>query len=543
MFRKFFKNPHFESASRAAAPIALGGSANYFLICAYTLCVAIESWTSNSIPVVLIDMAGSLGVSNDEASWIITIYSAAAAISIVTSHNICKITGERLYILLAALLFGGTSAGCALSTNLETLLTFRFLQGLAGGAFMSRTLVLLVTHFDPAVRSRALRYYLLILFILGRFAAPLLGGLLSDWMSWRFMFWLNCFLSLVAVWFFCISPNQEKLVPPLSRRRLHFDFLGAALLVTGVAGVQIVLSRGEVDNWMSSPLIRTALCVGVAAHIGFVLWQLSPYNHDPLVHLRHALRRGLFSVVLLGVFLGTLFSAIVYVFPYYLRQSEVHSAAQCGLMMSVVGLPMIALGLVAPHFTAMVTRLGGRVVLWIGLSMLLADCGLMVLVMTKDTPDLYLLPSLMLTGAFIYFTAVGLALAGFAGVPVRRISNARTIYFGARQLGNSLGISVGIILLDRRQEMHSERLLESYFLRDHAAQPANFTWSVSAITEKFGHNVLGQAVLLSYQDMFVAVAAVALLTMLCVFLLPASKGQASTAAQTTSTAMAVEDAL
>jgi DHA2 family multidrug resistance protein len=543
VFRKFFKNPHFESASRAAAPIALGGSANYFLICAYTLCVAIESWTSNSIPVVLIDMAGSLGVSNDEASWIITIYSAAAAISIVTSHNICKITGERLYILLAALLFGGASAGCALSTNLETLLTFRFLQGLAGGAFMSRTLVLLVTHFDPAVRSRALRYYLLILFILGRFAAPLLGGLLSDWMSWRFMFWLNCFLSLVAVWFFCISPNQEKLVPPLSRRRLHFDFLGAALLVTGVAGVQIVLSRGEVDNWMSSPLIRTALCVGVAAHIGFVLWQLSPYNHDPLVHLRHALRRGLFSVVLLGVFLGTLFSAIVYVFPYYLRQSEVHSAAQCGLMMSVVGLPMIALGLVAPHFTAMVTRLGGRVVLWIGLSMLLADCGLMVLVMTKDTPDLYLLPSLMLTGAFIYFTAVGLALAGFAGVPVRRISNARTIYFGARQLGNSLGISVGIILLDRRQEMHSERLLESYFLRDHAAQPANFTWSVSAITEKFGHNVLGQAVLLSYQDMFVAVAAVALLTMLCVFLLPASKGQASTAAQTTSTAMAVEDAL
>ena len=531
------------SARRVAAPIALGRSANYFLICAYTLCVAIESWTSNSIPVVLLDIAGSLGISNDEASWIITVYSAAAAISIVTSHNICKITGERLYILLAALLFGGASAGCAFSTNLETLLTFRILQGLAGGAFMSRTLVLLVTHFEPEKRPRALRYYLLILFILGRFAAPLVGGLLSDWMNWRIMFWLNCFLAFVAAWFFCISPTHEKLVPPLSRRRLHFDFLGAALLVAGVAGVQIVLSRGEVDNWMSSPLIRTALLGGVAAHIGFVFWQLSPLNRNPLVHLRHALQRGLFAVVLLGVCLGTLFSAIVYIFPYYLRLSEVHSATQCGLLMSVIGLPMIALALVAPRFAGLVARLGGRVILSMAMVMLLLDCGLMVLVMTNDTPDILLLPSLVLTGCFIFFAAVGLALAGFAKVPVRRISNARTIYFGARQLGNSLGISLGIILLDRRQALHSTRLLESFFSRDRSAQTAQFSWSVSAITAKFGHGVLSQAILLSYQDMFVAVALCGLFTMLCVFLLPASGRKTAAAAQSSAAALAIEEAL
>jgi hypothetical protein len=223
--------------------------------------------------------------------------------------------------------------------------------------------------------------------------------------------------------------------------------------------------------------------------------------------------------------------------------SEVHSATQTGALMSVIGLPMIALGCVAPRFTALVTRIGGRGILWIGLAMLLADCLLMVGVMSKNTPDIYLLPSLALTGGFIAFTAVGLAVAGFANVPVRRISNARTIYFGARQLGNSLGISLGIILLDHRQALHSARLFESYFLRDRSNEPVTAVWSVSSMTAKFGRGVLDQAALLSYQDMFVAVAACGLLTMLCVWLLPASGKKTVAKARPSAVAMAIEEAL
>jgi len=231
-------------------------------------------------------------------------------------------------------------------------------------------------------------------------------------------------------------------------------------------------------------------------------------------------------VVLLGVLLGTLFSAVIYVFPFYLRVCEVHSAFQAGCLLSVVGIPMVGLGLVAPHFVAMVGRWGGRKVLTIGLLLQILSAAVMIPLMTGDTPDVYLLPSLALSGAFIFFTAVGLAVAGFAQVPIRRISNARTLYFGARQLGNSIGISLGIVLLDRRQAFHSQRLLESFFLHNRsslAAAPDPARQSGSQVLAKA---VLHQSLVLSYQDMFVAVIAVCLVALVCAWMLPASKSSA-----------------
>lgn len=506
----------------AAFPMAARRRANLLLICAYTLCVAIEGWTSNAINVVLLDIAGTIGASSDETSWIVTVYSVGAGISIVTSHGICKITGERLYILLACLLFGFASAGCALSTSLLALLTFRVLQGLAGGAFMSRTLVLLMTHFAPDERSSPLRYYLLILFIIGRAVSPVAAGYCSDLFSWRAVFWLNVIASLISAWFFCFVPNQEKLIPPPSKRRLHFDFLGAALLALGVVGIQVVISRGEVDDWLGSPLIRASFVLGVGAHIGFVLWQLSPSNRYPLVHLRHLFRRELLSVVMLGVFLGMLFSAVTYIFPFYLRRYSfhTHSAFQTGAMLALIGLPMVGLATVAPRFVAFVQKLGGRVVLSLGLTLEIVSSGLMIVFLSYDTPDVYLLLPLVLIGVFIYVTAVGLAVAGFARIPVRRISNARTLYFGARQLGNSLGISLGIILLDRRQLFHSQRLLEAYFLRNRSILGHLPQLSLHSTAKAFSSTVAQQSMVLAYQDMFAAIIAVCLLAMGFVFFLP-----------------------
>lgn len=496
-------------------------NANYYLICAYTLCVALEAWTSNAINVLLLDIAGNIRCSSDETSWIITVYSAGAAISVVTSHAICRVIGERLYIIFVALLFAVASAGCALSMNLPFLLSCRALQGLAAGAFMSRTLVLLVTHFKSDIRMRPMRYYLLILFVIGRVAAPLVAGWLSDLYSWRSFFWIDTFGALLATVIFCIAPRHEKLVPPPSRRKLQFDVLGAALLIIGVVGIQIVLSRGEVDDWLSSPLIFSSLIVGISAHLLFVLWEMSPRNHTPLVHLRHLWNNHLFAVVLLGVFLGTLFSAVIYATPYYLRLGEDHSAFQTGYLMAIIGVPMVLLAMVAPRFARMVKSLGGAAVLQMGLAMQIVASILMIVFMSNDTPDVYLIVPQVLSGAFIFFDAVGLALAGFATTKVRRISNARTLYFGARQLGNSLGISLGIILLDRREAFHSQRIFETLFARNRTVLRGVSDWNAALGARKIGDAVLHQATILSYQDMFFAIAVVAGITFVLTWMLPA----------------------
>jgi len=518
----------FRSIDKAGRAVVRPSSANYFLICAYTICVALEAWTSNAINVVLVDIAGNIRASSDETSWIITIYSAGAAISIVTSHAICRVLGERLYILGCALLFCFSSAGCALSVSLPTLLACRALQGLAGGAFMSRTLVLLVTHFKAAVRTRPLRYYLLILFVIGRVAAPLCAGYMADRFSWRSLFWIDVLGALLAAWFFCVAPRHEKLLPKRARRNFHFDATGALLLIFGVVGVQVVMSRGEVDNWIDSPLIRAGLIIGITSHVVFVLWQMARANSSPLVQLRHLWSNGLFAVVLLGIFLGTLFSAVVYAMPYYLRLVEDHSAFQTGYLMAIIGIPMVLLGTQAPRFAQFVQRIGGRTVLQIGLGMQMLSSALVVLFMTEDTPDAYLIIPLLLSGAFIFFTAVGLALAGFASIATRRISNARTLYFGARQLGNSIGISLGIILLDRREAFHSQRLMEAFFLRNRSGLLGVPDSTQAVEAHRFGASVLTQASILSYQDFYVVIAAVCAVAFVCAWLLPspAKKGSA-----------------
>jgi len=522
----------FDLLHKAGRQVVRKEHANYFLICAYTLCVALEAWTSNAINVVLVDIAGNIRASSDEASWIVTIYSAGAAISIVTSHAICRVIGERLYILGCALLFCFSSAGCALSVTLPTLLACRALQGLAGGAFMSRTLVLLVTHFKASVRPRPLRYYLLILFVIGRVAAPFCGGFMADRYSWRSLFWIDVLGALAAAWFFCVAPRHEKLLPRPSRRNYRFDASGALLLIVGVVGAQVVMSRGEVDNWLDSSLIRFALIAGIAAHVAFALWQLSRTHHTPLVHLHHLWSSGLFAVVLLGIFLGTLFSAVVYAMPYYLRLTEDHSAFQTGCLMSIIGIPMVLLGAQAPRFAQLVQRFGGRAVLQVGLVMQIVSSALIVLFITEDTPDVYLLIPLALSGAFIFFTAVGLALAGFASIAARRISNARTLYFGARQLGNSIGISLGIVFLDRREAFHSQRIMETFFWRDRSSL-FNVPDPMQAIgARSFGASVLTQASVLSYQDFYIVIALVAAVAYLCAWLLPGPSKKKSPQLQT-----------
>lgn len=196
---------------------------------------------------------------------------------------------------------------------------------------------------------------------------------------------------------------------------------------------------------------------------------------------------------------------------------------------------MVGLALFAPRFVTLVQKLGGRVVLISGLSMQILSALLLIPTMTNDTPDIYLIPSLALSGIFIFFAAVGLAVAGFANIPVRRISNARTIYFGARQLGNSMGISLGLVLLDQRESFHSRRLYESFFLRNHSFLSAAPHLSSKTNIQDFGSLVLQQATILSYQDMFVAVVVVSCITIACTWLLPGKQQNTSTSSETAET--------
>ena len=206
--------------------------------------------------------------------------------------------------------------------------------------------------------------------------------------------------------------------------------------------------------------------VAVLGNLLFVVWQLVPINPSPLLNLRFLQDRGLFSAAVLGIVLGMLLGGSLYVVPQYLRRVESHSATQTGLLMSLSGVTSIGVLLLTPTLARMIGKLGGKSVMMIALAAQMISMGMLGHLLTGDTPDRDLWIPLLLNGIFVGIAVPTLALAAFARMAEHHSSSARAIYYGARQLGASLGVTLAVLLIDRRAAFHSSRLIDSLFSRN-----------------------------------------------------------------------------
>ncbi len=430
---------------------------------ALTLATGIEQWTGSGLNVTLTDLTGSLGSSADEASWVITIYGVAFAIAVTLSHRLASYFGNRRLLMGSSALYAVASLGCATSSSLGMFLFFRVLQGLAGGTFLVRTLVFITHRYGRQQRAGILRLYGAGFFLIGRFAGPIPAGWFADNLSWRVLFLVNVPAMTAAGWLFhrYAAKHWNDDVEPHAP-----DLLGIALLVVGVAAAQVVLSRGEIDSWFDSPLISAMTAVAVLGNLLFVVWQLVPMNPSPLLNLRFLQDRGLFSAAVLGIVLGMLLGGSLYVVPQYLRRVESHSATQTGLLMSLSGVTSIGVLLLTPTLARMIGKLGGKSVMMIALAAQMISMGMLGHLLTGDTPDRDLWIPLLLNGIFVGIAVPTLALAAFARMAEHHSSSARAIYYGARQLGASLGVTLAVLLIDRRAAFHSSRLIDSLFSRN-----------------------------------------------------------------------------
>ena len=484
---------------------------------ALTLATGIEQWTGSGLNVTLTDLTGTLGSSADEASWAITIYGVAFAIAVTLSHRLASYFGNRRLLTASSALYALASLGCAASTSLESFLVFRVLQGLAGGTFLVRTLVFITHRYARQDRAGTLRVYGAGFFFIGRFAAPILAGWFADNLSWRFLFLVTVPAMALSGWLFHRyaakhwNDEVETHAP---------DLLGVALLVIGVAAAQVVFSRGEIDGWFDSPLIVTMASVAILGNLLFVVWQLIPMNRTPLLNLAFLRDRGLFSAAVLGIVLGMLLGGSLYVIPQYLRRVESHSAFQTGILMSISGMTSIGVLLLTPTLARMIGKLGGKSVMIIALAAQMLSMGMLGHLLTDNTPDRDLWIPLLLNGIFVGIAVPTLALAAFARMAEHQSSSARAIYYGARQLGASLGVSLVVVLIDRRAAFHSSRLIDSLFSRNLATLGITVDPQASMDARRLAGMVLKQSLVLTYADVFYAMAALAAVTLLFLPLLP-----------------------
>lgn len=496
---------------------------------ALTLATSIEQWTGSGFSLLLTDLTGTLSASADEASWTVTVYSLAFAVSVVLSHRLASYFGNRHLLTLSCALYAATSLGCAASPSLGMFLVFRLLQGFAGGSFLARTLVFTTQRLSKEQRVPMLRIYTIGFFTVGRLVAPVAAGWLADNVSWRVVFLVNIPVMLVAAWLFHrYAPHHwhadiEKNPP---------DVLGITLLLVGVAAAQMVLSRGEIDDWFSSPLICAMAIAAITGNALFILWQFLPINRHPVLHLRELRDRGLFSAVIFGITLGMSLGGSLYVLPQYLRRVESHSALQTGKLLAVGGVSAIAILLMLPTLVHLIGKFGSRLLMMIALGAQMLSMWMFAQILTPDTPDRSLWLPLLLNGVFMGIALPTVAMGALAGIAVPKVSNARAIYYGSRQLGATLGVAFAVILIDRREALHSSRLLDTLYSRNLSIIGVAADSGDALAMKKIAGAVLRQSAVLTFADVFYAMAALAAATLLLVPLLPALKPRQSQPAVT-----------
>jgi EmrB/QacA subfamily drug resistance transporter len=484
---------------------------------ALTLATGVEQWTGSGLSVTLPDLAGTLGASADEASWAVTLYSSMFAVSVALTHRLSSILGNRRLLTFAALLYAASSLGCAGSQGLASFLTFRAVEGFAGGVFLARTLVFVTHAYPREQRAGALRQYGALFFLLGRFASPILSGWFADTISWRLLFLVNAPLMIVAAGLFHrFAADQER----EDTETYRADLPGILLLLAGVAAFQIVLSRGEIDDWFGSPRIILLMTLGLFFNLLFVAWQLTGRNRQPLLHLHMLHDRGIFSAAVLGVVLGMSLGGSLYIIPQYLRRVESHSALQTGELMSITAIGSIAVLVMVPYTARAIKEFGGRFVLGIALATQMVSMTMLGYLVTSDTPDQRLWLPLFLNGLFVGIAVPALALAAFLKLDEQHASNARAIYYGSRQLGASLGVTAVVALLDRRITLHSSRLIEALFNRNLATIGVTADPNTALSAGSLAGSVMRQSLVLSYADIFYGMAALAAVMLFLLPLLP-----------------------
>jgi EmrB/QacA subfamily drug resistance transporter len=515
-----------QTASVSARPENSEELRRWATLGALTLAASAENWTTTGVSLILPDLSGSLSSSTDETSWALTVYTTAFAIAIALSNQLSLRLGNRRLLGSAAVLYTVAAVGCALSPTLGVFLVMRLLAGLSGGIFLVRAFVFFSQSYPAQDRGKPSIIFAITYFLIGRVIAPLVSGWLTDVESWRLLF-VPVILLISAAGFLFFRFAKEHWTEEEQHRPI--DVVGVLLLTASAAFLQIVFSRGETDGWLESPLLASLLLCGFTANVAFLAWQLAPINRWPLLQLDRLRDRAEAAAAVLGFCLGILLAGSLYVIPLFLRGIESHSALQTGELLSIVGLGALTVLCSFSFVSNVIQKFGSAPVLTLALVAEIISQLLFARVITPDTPDRYLWLPLALNGVFIALSVPTLGIVAFVKVSAAAASSARATYYGFRQLGASVGVTLASVLIDRRMSFHSSRLLDSFAARDvtvlgTAANVSSRTLSML---------VRRQSSTLSYSDVFITMTLVAVCTLAFIPLLPQPSAPGSDADERT----------
>jgi MFS transporter, DHA2 family, multidrug resistance protein len=489
------------AATRAGAPAAASGAGTNPWLIAIVVALAsfMEVLDTTIANVALPYIAGGMGVSEDEASWVVTTYLVSNAIVLTASSFLARMLGRKAFFLICLGLFTLSSILCGFAPNLNALLLFRILQGFGGGGMVpSRA----VDVFPSEKRGQAFALFGVAV-VVAPVVGPTLGGWISDNWSWQWCFLINAPVGVLAMALIAMllsAPKRQQ----SQQQGNAFDIIGFILVATFLGALEVVLDRGLEDDWFASRFIATFSVICAAAFVLMIPWEMS--HRNPMIDLKMVATRQFGACFVVMLITGAILLATTQFLPQLVQQNFGYTATWAGLLLSPGGLVTMAMMFVA--------KVQPKYLIVAGAVLIAAS----MYQMTNVYGDLgfwYMARSRMLLGVGLPLIFIPIMTASYDGIAQSKTDQASALINAARNTGSSIGVSIVSNVLTHRQQFHQSRLVESvlpssvqyqdtlhrvtdYFV----TQGSSFLQAQQQAIQWIGQQVQAQASFLAYMDAF-----------------------------------------
>lgn len=435
---------------------AAGGRSPWLIVAIISLPTFMEVLDTAIANVALDHIGGSLSVSTDQATWVLTSYLVANAIVIPISGWLSDAIGRKRYFLLSIALFTAASFLCGIAPNLTTLVIARVLQGIGGGGLAPVEQSIIADTFPPEKRGVAFAAFAIVV-VVGPVLGPTLGGYIVEVASWHWVFLINVPVGIAAFFLVTVFVDEPDQVRADRDERfkdgLTIDYVGVILIVLGLGFLEYTLDRGLREDWFASPLIITTSIIAVLSLVALVVWEL---NHDdPVIDLRLLKSRNFaLTIAIMGV-VGVILFGTTQLIPQFLQQVMGYSALDAGLALTFGGFAT----LVAVPFAG---RLSDKVdVRWLLFPALCVQAaalwhmsGFTTDITFADAAIARLFQAVALPFLFVPINAIA-----YVGLKQTQTAQASSLLNVSRNLGGSIGISISQTFLANGVQEHQARMV------------------------------------------------------------------------------------
>jgi DHA2 family multidrug resistance protein len=499
----------------------------YLIAIVVSLAAFMEVLDTTIVNVSLRHIAGNFAASQDESAWVVTSYLVANGIVLPLSGWLAGVMGRKNYFLLSIAGFTAASFACGVANSLAMLILFRLLQGLAGGGLQPMQMSIVMDAFPPEKRGVAFGITGMTM-IVAPILGPTLGGLITDNFSWRWIFFMNVPVGMLALFLvkrLVTDPEHSK-----ARGLLSIDYIGLTLVMLGIGALQVVLDKGQEEDWFDSHFILYFAIVSLVSLTSAAFWLLR--QKEPVIDIRLLANRSFGMACLMVFFIGFALYGSSTLLPLLLQAQFGYDATLAGLVLSPGGLAVV---FIMPIVGKLVSKYQARYLIAIG--MLALSIGMSLSSFFTPQTDYNTFVLLRISQVIgLPFLFIPSSTMAFAHIPPEKSNKASALYALIRNLGGSIGISLLLSFVARHEQLHQSLLSEhlspanpgysallSHYTDVLLSSGETAAGAAAKALNRIYQELLNQSTLLAYADGF-RMLAVITFTLACIALLmPPSK--------------------